>query len=141
MCRNPERLEGAAAEVGAKRTAAFDASDPAALESFFRGLEAQFNHVLVTAGRPKYGPLADMTFEEIRDGLDDHLMQTLYVARATGDMFDREAPCCSWAGPAPAARVPASRSHRPRRWHRRLSSPAWRSSWLRYGEPDRRRLR
>ena len=55
--RNPERLEAAAAEVGAKRTAAFDASDPAALESFFRGLEAQINHVLVTAGRPKYGPL------------------------------------------------------------------------------------
>jgi NAD(P)-dependent dehydrogenase (short-subunit alcohol dehydrogenase family) len=84
--RNPERLEAAAAEVGAKSTAAFDAADPTVLESFFRGLEAPIDHVLVTAGRPRYGPLADMSFEEMRDGLDDHLMQTLYVARAAGDM-------------------------------------------------------
>ena len=39
--RNPDRLEAAAAEVGAKSTAAFDAADPASLESFFRGLEAR----------------------------------------------------------------------------------------------------
>ena len=33
--RNPDRLERAAAEVGARSTAAFDATDPAALDRFF----------------------------------------------------------------------------------------------------------
>ena len=39
--RNPDRLEAAAAEVGAKSTAAFDAADAGSLESFFRGLIAR----------------------------------------------------------------------------------------------------
>jgi NAD(P)-dependent dehydrogenase (short-subunit alcohol dehydrogenase family) len=82
--RNRDRLDKAAADVGAKGTAAFDASDAASLESFFGGLDGPIDHVLVTAGRPSYGPLADMSFEEMRDGLDDHLMQTLKVARAAG---------------------------------------------------------
>ncbi len=33
--RTPERLDKAAAELGAKSTAAFDANDSAALEAFF----------------------------------------------------------------------------------------------------------
>ena len=35
--RNPDRLNEAAAEVGANRTAAFDATDSAALRGFFGG--------------------------------------------------------------------------------------------------------
>ncbi len=35
--RNPDRLEQAAQEVGARSTAAFDANDTASLEAFFRG--------------------------------------------------------------------------------------------------------
>ena len=37
--RNPDRLESAAAELGARSTATFDANDLAALEGFFAGLE------------------------------------------------------------------------------------------------------
>ena len=36
--RDPERLQLAAAELGALRTAAFDATDPVALDRFFQGL-------------------------------------------------------------------------------------------------------
>src|SRR5579872_5561596 len=57
--RNAERLQQAASEVDALSTAAFDATDPVALEHFFRDLPA-IDHVMVTAGRPYYGRLADM---------------------------------------------------------------------------------
>ena len=108
--RNPDHLEAAAAEVGAKSTAAFDAADPASLESFFRGLKSPIDHVLVTAGRPRYGPLADMTFEEMRDGLDDHLMQTLYVARAAGDMVRPGGTLVFMGGTAAAVILPSMRA-------------------------------
>jgi len=78
--RNPERLKYAASEVDALSTAAFDATDPVAIESFFRDLLV-VDHVMVTAGRPYYGRLADMDFAKIRDSFGEHLLQTLYVAR------------------------------------------------------------
>src|ERR1700723_4306108 len=59
--RNPERLKRAASEVDAMSTAAFDASDPVAIERFFRDLP-MIDAVMVTAGRPYYGRLADMDF-------------------------------------------------------------------------------
>jgi|HubBroStandDraft_6_1064221.scaffolds.fasta_scaffold180378_2 NAD(P)-dependent dehydrogenase (short-subunit alcohol dehydrogenase family) len=46
--RDPERLEHAAAELGALSTSAFDATDPAALQRFFTGLPGQIDHVMVT---------------------------------------------------------------------------------------------
>jgi NAD(P)-dependent dehydrogenase (short-subunit alcohol dehydrogenase family) len=52
--RNPERLEQAASELGATRTATVDANDSAALEDFFGELEGPIDHVLVTAGGPYY---------------------------------------------------------------------------------------
>ncbi|MFZ3268957.1 MAG: SDR family NAD(P)-dependent oxidoreductase, partial [Mycobacterium sp.] len=54
--RNPDRLAHAAKDVGAQRTAAFDANDKAALQSFFSELPAPIDHVMVTAGGPRYGP-------------------------------------------------------------------------------------
>ena len=54
--RNAERLAQAGADVGARRTAAFDATDPDALGEFFAGLDATVNHVMVTAGRPHAAP-------------------------------------------------------------------------------------
>jgi len=78
--RNADRLEAAATEVGAAGTAAFDAHDLPALEGFFGGLEA-IDHVLVTAGRPYYSPLAEMDFDEARRGLYEHPMVMLGVAR------------------------------------------------------------
>ncbi len=78
--RNPDRLKDAATEIDAMSTAAFDATDPVALERFFRDLPL-IDHVMVTAGRPYYGRLADMDFAKIRDLIGDHLLQALYVAR------------------------------------------------------------
>ena len=37
--------------------------------------------VMVTAGRPYYGCLADMDFAKIRDLIGEHLLLALYVAR------------------------------------------------------------
>ena len=78
--RNPERLKDAATEIHAMSTAAFDATDPVALDRFFRDLPL-IDHVMVTAGRPYYGRLADMDLARIRDLIGGHLAQALYVAR------------------------------------------------------------
>ncbi|MGZ4218337.1 MAG: SDR family oxidoreductase [Solirubrobacteraceae bacterium] len=85
--RNPERLEGAAREVGASGTAAFDASDTAAIKRFFDGLPGQVDHVMVTAGGPKYGPLLEMSSDDVRESLSGHIVLGLEVARhAVGKM-------------------------------------------------------
>jgi len=79
--RNSEPLQRAASEVGALSTAAFDATDPASLERFFRDLPCTVDHVMVTAGRPHYGRLLDMDFEQARGALEEHILLTLQVAR------------------------------------------------------------
>jgi len=82
--RNPERLEAAAHEVGAVKTAAFDATDGDALERFFDDLP-QIDHVMVSGGGPYYAPLAEMDFEEVRADIERHLVVSMRVARlATG---------------------------------------------------------
>jgi NAD(P)-dependent dehydrogenase (short-subunit alcohol dehydrogenase family) len=80
--RNRDRLTQAARDVGAQRTAAFDATDEAALESFFADLPTPIDHVLVTAGGPSYGPLLEMESAEVRGVLSDHVVLYLAVARA-----------------------------------------------------------
>jgi NAD(P)-dependent dehydrogenase (short-subunit alcohol dehydrogenase family) len=79
--RNPARLERAAGEVGAQRTAAFDATDSAALAAFFQDLQTPIDHVMVTAGGPSYGPLLAMSAAEVRDAISDHAVLELEVAR------------------------------------------------------------
>jgi NAD(P)-dependent dehydrogenase (short-subunit alcohol dehydrogenase family) len=79
--RNPDRLRTAAQEVGAQHTAAFDATDSAALAAFFRDLPGPLDHVYVTAGGPSYKPLLEMDSAEVRDGLSDHAVLGLDVAR------------------------------------------------------------
>jgi len=79
--RNSGPLQQAASEVGALRTAAFDATDPAALDRFFQELPTPIDQIMVTDGRPHYGRLADLDVEQARHGLDDHLMLMLQVAR------------------------------------------------------------
>jgi NAD(P)-dependent dehydrogenase (short-subunit alcohol dehydrogenase family) len=79
--RNPEPLQRAASELGALSTAAFDATDPASLERFFRDLPTPIDHAMVTAGRPHYGRLVDMDVAQARRALDDHLLLVLQVAR------------------------------------------------------------
>ena len=79
--RDPGRLSRAAKEVGAQRTAAFDANDTAALRRFFQALPAPVDHVMVTAGGPTYGPLLEMDSAQVRDALSDHVVLALEVAR------------------------------------------------------------
>lgn len=81
--RNRERLEQAAHEVGAESITAFDANDPASVESFFRSLPGSIDHVMVTAGAPHYRPPLEMPPEEARHDLSEHLMLALNVARSS----------------------------------------------------------
>ena len=85
--RNRDRLAQAAAEVGAQRTAVFDANDTAALQKFFRELPTSIDHVMVTAGGPRYGPLLEMDIADVREVLSGHVVLGLEVARnAVGKM-------------------------------------------------------
>jgi NAD(P)-dependent dehydrogenase (short-subunit alcohol dehydrogenase family) len=79
--RDPERLLRAAGELDARGNAAFDATDARALDAFFRALPAPVDHVLVTAGRPTYGRLADLDFADVQRAVDQHLTLALRVAR------------------------------------------------------------
>jgi NAD(P)-dependent dehydrogenase (short-subunit alcohol dehydrogenase family) len=78
--RNPERLEQAGRDVGARSTAAFDATDAGALEQFFEGLGA-IDHVLVTGPGPSYVPLLEVNADQVRDELGSHVVLALDVAR------------------------------------------------------------
>jgi NAD(P)-dependent dehydrogenase (short-subunit alcohol dehydrogenase family) len=85
--RDPERLERAAREVGAWSTAAFDATDAAAVQRFFEELPGPIDHVLVTAGGPHYGPLLEMDADAVREAISDHIVVALEIARhAVGKM-------------------------------------------------------
>jgi NAD(P)-dependent dehydrogenase (short-subunit alcohol dehydrogenase family) len=85
--RDPERLKQASMDLDAQSTAAFDANDPGALERFFKGLPDPIDHVMVTAGGPRYGRLLEMDGDEVRQALSEHLVVALEVARnAAGKM-------------------------------------------------------
>ena len=85
--RNPDRLKQAASDVGARQTAAFDATDGAALKQFLQDLPGIIDHVMVTAGGPHYGPLLGMNSAQLRDSLSGHVALGLEVARnAVGKM-------------------------------------------------------
>jgi NAD(P)-dependent dehydrogenase (short-subunit alcohol dehydrogenase family) len=79
--RDPGRLSHSAAELGAQRTAAFDATDAASLERFFGGLPAPIDHVLVTGPGPYYAPLADLDRERAHRDFDEHLWLAVAVAQ------------------------------------------------------------
>ena len=78
--RNPGRLKDAALEVGAQRTADFDATNAASLRSFFEDLPAPIDHVMVTAGGPHFGPLLEMDPDQVRKALSEKVVQGLEVA-------------------------------------------------------------
>jgi NAD(P)-dependent dehydrogenase (short-subunit alcohol dehydrogenase family) len=79
--RNPERLQQAASEVGARSTAAFDATDFERLGKFFDELPKPIDHVLLTGPGPYYALLADFDFEAARRDLEAHILLPLHVAR------------------------------------------------------------
>jgi NAD(P)-dependent dehydrogenase (short-subunit alcohol dehydrogenase family) len=80
--RNPERLDQAGRELGAQRTAAFDANDAPALKRFFDELPGPIDHVMVTGPGPTYLPLLEMTAHQVRDAVGGHLVLALEVARS-----------------------------------------------------------
>jgi NAD(P)-dependent dehydrogenase (short-subunit alcohol dehydrogenase family) len=80
--RDPERLEGAAAEVGARSSAAFDVDDGEALGRFFDELPGAIHHVMLTAGRPTYNRLLDLDGDRAREALGERIAPALEVARA-----------------------------------------------------------
>jgi len=79
--RNPERLEQASRELGTLSTSAFDATNFDRLKSFFDGLPAPIDHVLVTGPGPYYSTLADFDVEKARRDVDAHLFLPMEVAR------------------------------------------------------------
>ncbi|SNT55809.1 NAD(P)-dependent dehydrogenase, short-chain alcohol dehydrogenase family [Asanoa hainanensis] len=79
--RDPGRLEQAARDLGVHRTAAFDAGDAGAMAAFFHELPDPIDHVLVTAGGPRYGPMLEMAPADISRALGDHVLVALEVAR------------------------------------------------------------
>jgi len=85
--RDPDRLDQAALDVGAQRTAAFDVNDSAAVQRFFTELPAPIDHVMITAGGPSYGPLLEMDSAQVRQAISGHVVRYLDVARnAAGKM-------------------------------------------------------
>jgi NAD(P)-dependent dehydrogenase (short-subunit alcohol dehydrogenase family) len=80
--RDPERLARAADEVAARSSAAFDATDTARLDEFFAGLPGPIDHILLTAGSPYYGPLAELDLARAQREVDEHLWLPMHVARA-----------------------------------------------------------
>src|SRR5215475_15853895 len=82
--RNPGPLQQAAAELGARSTAAFDATDFDRLARFFQELPTPIDHVLVTGPGPYYAPLAEFDVDKARRDVDAHLLLPVQVARDGG---------------------------------------------------------
>ena len=85
VARDAERLKRAAEDVGAHRTAAFDAGNREELRGFFAGLPGQVDHVMVNAGTPFYGPVLDRTYDEARTAISYHALLAIEVARNARD--------------------------------------------------------
>ncbi len=79
--RNPDRLKQAVSEIGARGSAAFDATDPAALGHFFGELPGTVDHVMVTGPGPYYAPLADLDRERSHRDFDVHIWLPVAVAQ------------------------------------------------------------
>ena len=79
--RDPDRLARAATDVGARGTAAFDATDPAALGRFFGDQAETIDHVMVTGPSPYYAPLADLDLERAHRNFDAHIWLPVAVAQ------------------------------------------------------------
>ena len=79
--RNRESLERAAADVEARSTADFDATESAALKQFFDRLPDPIDHVMVTGPGPSYGPLLELDPDQVREVLGGHVLLALEVAR------------------------------------------------------------
>ena len=82
--RNPERLEAAAQEVGARSSAAFDATDFDRLSAFFDDLPAPVDHVLLTGPGPYYAPLPASLLGDQIEQRREQLRAKLPIGRVVG---------------------------------------------------------
>jgi NAD(P)-dependent dehydrogenase (short-subunit alcohol dehydrogenase family) len=83
VAREAVRLEQVAREIEARHIAAFDAHDPVRLRDFFEFLPGSIDHVMVTAGAPRYAAPLTMSREDASRGLSEHLLLAIEVARVT----------------------------------------------------------
>jgi NAD(P)-dependent dehydrogenase (short-subunit alcohol dehydrogenase family) len=79
--RDRDRLAEAASQTQPLSTAAFDATDNDALETFFGQLDRPLDHIMVTAGASYYAPLAEIDFAQARREADAHLWLLFEIAR------------------------------------------------------------
>ena len=78
--RNPDPLERASRALGARDARAFDAGDTKALDSFFAEVQGPLDHIMVTAGHPRYGSFSELGPERARAALAEHQLLSLEVA-------------------------------------------------------------
>ena len=104
IARDPERLKRVAGELGARKTAAFDATDFQRLGKFFNELPEPIDHVLVTGPGPYYAPLKDFEIDKARRDLEAHLLLPIQVARAAAPKV-RPGGCLLFMGGTGGRRV------------------------------------
>jgi NAD(P)-dependent dehydrogenase (short-subunit alcohol dehydrogenase family) len=81
VARDPERLQRAGHDLGARSIAAFDATDFKQLAKFFGELPGPIDHVLVTGPGPYYAPLSEFDLAKARRDVESHLWLPIEVAR------------------------------------------------------------
>jgi NAD(P)-dependent dehydrogenase (short-subunit alcohol dehydrogenase family) len=81
VARDPDRLQRAGHDLGARSIAAFDATDFKQLAKFFDELPAPIDHVLVTGPGPYYAPLSEFDLARARRDVESHLWLPIEVAR------------------------------------------------------------
>ena len=140
--RNPDRLKQAAAELDALSSAAFDATDPVALDRFFARLPETIDHVLVTGPGPYYAPLAALDRERAHRDFDAHLWLAVAVAQHAVGRVRPGGSLLFMSGTG--GRHPGYRPIAHRGGHRRAARPDRQPggrSGAGPGQPHRRRLR
>jgi NAD(P)-dependent dehydrogenase (short-subunit alcohol dehydrogenase family) len=80
--RDAERLRRVAGELGARGSAAFDATDFARLARFFDELPGPIDHLLLTGPGPYYAPLAELDIEKARRDVEAHVLLHLQIAKS-----------------------------------------------------------
>ena len=93
-------------------TAAFDATDSAALERFFEDLPTTIDHVMVTAGAPHYGRISTWTWQNCAGDSSSISCSHRRSPGSPPGRCDPEARCSSWAAPAAVASASAWDSSR-----------------------------
>jgi NAD(P)-dependent dehydrogenase (short-subunit alcohol dehydrogenase family) len=84
--RDAGRLSAAAAELDPLATAAFDATEPEALDSFLDALPGPVDHVMITAGGPYYAPLDEFDFDRAQRDVEEHLWLPIRLAKHAGQV-------------------------------------------------------